>query len=76
MMNTDQLPELFAEILSRLTRIEAKIEAISQPVLRIVSKKASRAQQAKRAGCSIRTLLRRERRERIRLMAEGKMKAY
>ncbi|HRE81057.1 MAG TPA: hypothetical protein PLN52_08420 [Opitutaceae bacterium] len=73
-MTTEKQRDVLAEILARLDRIEAKLDAISQPVLRVVTKKESRSQQAKRAGCSIRTLQYRERRERIRLMAEGKLK--
>jgi len=73
-MYTDMQRDVLAEILARLDRIEAKFDAISQPVLRVVTKKESGTEQAKRAECSIRTLQRRERRERIRLMAEGKIK--
>lgn len=62
------------EILARLTALERKVDEIRDPILRVATRKETRKQQAKRLGVHRNTLLARERRERIRLMAEGKLK--
>lgn len=80
MMNADKQTELLTLILGRLDGIDAKVDhlaskldAIAQPVLRVTTRKESRTQQAKRLGVHRNTLLARERRERIRLMADGRL---
>lgn len=80
-MKADTPDTTFAESLrAQLTSIENEVRQlrrefaeIREPILRVATKKDSRKQQAKRAGCHPSTLWRRERRERIRLMADGRI---
>ncbi len=70
MNNEIKLTEVLTKILERLERIERELAEIRDPILRAVLKQETRAQQAKRLGCCVNTLRNRERRERIRQMAE------
>lgn len=73
-MNPDDQQDILGEILARLAAIERNIDGIREPILRLATHKETRTQQAKHLGVHRNTLLARERRERIRLMAEGKLK--
>ncbi|MBP6607245.1 MAG: hypothetical protein KA240_16305 [Nitrospira sp.] len=65
----DPIGELVAEV--RALRHE--LAEIREPILRVATRRETRAEMAKRLGVSPRTISRRRRRERIRLMVEGKL---
>jgi len=73
-MNTHKQRDVLAEILARLTALERKVDEIRDPILRVATKTETLKAQAKRLGVHVNTLINRRRRERIRLMAEGKLK--
>ena len=70
---TTPLPDPIAELTAEVRAMRRELAEIREPVLRVVTRKESRKKQAKLAGCHPTTLWRRERRERFRLMAEGKL---
>lgn len=67
--HTEPTPDLAHE-LREIRRTLANLEGI---IARTILRKESRAEQAKKAGVDPSTLRRRERRERLRQMAAGKL---
>lgn len=62
-----------AEVLAAIQAMRAEHQRTMRELVGIVTRKSSRIEQAKKVGCSVRTLQRRERRARARLMAGGQL---
>ncbi|EIP99352.1 hypothetical protein OpiT1DRAFT_03866 [Opitutaceae bacterium TAV1] len=62
-----------ADIGHELREIRATLARLEAPMLALMTRKLSRRQQARKAGVSVRTIQRREKRERLRLMADGRL---
>lgn len=76
MSGTNSSPTMH-EVLSELSHISRRLACIEKtvvPLARIVTKRESTAEQARRAGVSRTTIWRRAKREQMRLRADGTFK--